>query len=145
MLYRGSHDAFLFHLTEPFPESALEELDFLYPSLGMDNVIIWMFETRLNYSVLNPCSILKEFHLHCTALRNYNKTERVNNDVNTGLSPFTEELFCNSTHQGATVTHRQRRPKPKLIWKWKQETGKGRQEHIIGQKHVGKIENNHDE
>ena len=97
--YRGSHDAFLFHLTEPFPQSALEHLEFLHPSLGMENIIIWIFKTKLKYCVLNPCSILEVFHLHCSALRNYIDIDRVNDESNSGLSPFTKDLVCNSNQQ----------------------------------------------
>ena len=89
--YAGSHDAFLFHLTEPIPESALKHLNFHYPSAGMDNLIIWVFETKLKYCVLNPCSILEVLHLHCTAIRNYGLYPRVNNASNTGWSPFTKK------------------------------------------------------
>ena len=98
MDYIGSHDAFLFHLTEPFPHSTLEHLEFLHPSLGMDNMIIWMFETKLKYCVLNPCTILEVFHLHCSALRNYHPIKRVV-DYDTGKSPFTNELVCKSSQQ----------------------------------------------
>ena len=33
--YIGSHDAFLFHLTEPISESALKDLEFKIPSAGI--------------------------------------------------------------------------------------------------------------
>ena len=94
--YIGSHDAFLFHLTEPIPESALKDLEFTNSSWGMENIVIWIFKTKLKYCVLNPCSVLEVFHLHCSNLRNHRV--RVNNDKNTGLSPFTKELVCTSHH-----------------------------------------------
>ena len=95
--YHGSHDSFLFHVTEALPESALKHLNFRLPSLGMENVLIWVFQKKLNYCTLNPCSILETFHLHCSGLRNYRNWPRVNRDSNTGRSPFTKCLVCKSS------------------------------------------------
>ena len=97
--YHGSHDAFLFHLSEPFSVSFLEHLDYLLPSSGMENVLIWLFKTKLKHCVLNPCSILEIFHLHCSNLRNYIKRVRVATSVTDGLSPFTKELVCTYSQQ----------------------------------------------
>ena len=97
--YHGSHDAFLFHLSEPFSVSFLEHLDYLLPSSGMENVLIWLFKTKLKHCVLNPCSILEMFHLHCSNLRNHIKRVRVATSVNNGLSPFTKELVCTYSQQ----------------------------------------------
>ena len=94
--YIGSHDTFLFHLTEPIPESALQHLDFEFASWGVENVLMWVFKTQLGYCLLNPCSILKTFHLHCSQLRNLSKRIRVNNATTTGEAPFTQELVCGS-------------------------------------------------
>ena len=91
--YIGSHDTFLFHLTEPIPESALQHLNLEFASRGVENVVMWVFKTKLGYCLLNPCTILKTFHLHCSKLRNTNRI-RVNNASNTDLAPFTKELVC---------------------------------------------------
>ena len=91
--YLGSHDTFLFHLTERIPDSALQHLNFKFPQWGVENVVMWMFQSKLGYCLLNPCTILETFHLHCTNLRNRNR-KRVNNKKNTGLAPFTESLVC---------------------------------------------------
>ena len=93
MKYEGSHDTFLFHLTEPIPDSALQHLNFKFAYWGVENVVMWMFQHKLGYCLLNPCTILETFHLHCTNLRNPNR-KRVNNDNNTGLAPFTDSLVC---------------------------------------------------
>ena len=93
--YGGSHDTFLFHLTEPIPESALQHLNFEFPSWGVENVVMWVFKTKLGYCLLNPCTILETFHLHCSKLRKPNRI-RVNNASNTGRAPSTKELVCNS-------------------------------------------------
>ena len=91
--YRGSHDTFLFHLTEPIPEADLQHLNFIPGSWGMENVIMWLFSTKLGYCLLNPCTILETFHFHCTNLRNSGR-KRVNNLWNTRYSRFTKDLVC---------------------------------------------------
>ena len=93
--YSGSHDSFLFHLHEPIPESALKQLNYKLASLGMENVLIWVFQRKLNYCTLNPCTILVVFHLHCSEVRNHQNNPRANHGGNTGMSPFTEKLVCN--------------------------------------------------
>ena len=92
--YIASHDSFLFHVTEALPESALERLNYRVASLGMENVLIWVFQKKLNYCTLNPCSILETFHFHCSQLHNYIHWPRVNNGSNSGVSPFTGSLVC---------------------------------------------------
>ena len=96
--YHSSHDVFLFRLNEPFPNETLEALDFKLPSLGMENVIIWHFQHKLGYCVLNPCSILESFHYHCSDVRSRDLNSvikvRVNTRKNTGRAPFTTSLNC---------------------------------------------------
>ena len=91
--YVGSHDTFLFHLTEPLPEKALKHLEIKLPSPGMENVLMWVFQHQLNYCTLNPCTILETFHLHCSKLRN-KMGKRVNHANYSGLAPFTKKLVC---------------------------------------------------
>ena len=94
--YGGSHDSFLFHVTEALPESALKLLNYQIASPGMENVLMWVFQKKLNYCILNPCSILETFHFHCSPIRNhrYQHWPRVNNARNTGWSPYTKSLVC---------------------------------------------------
>ena len=91
--YIGSHDMFLFHLTEPIPENALKHLEKGLISLGMENVFLWVFQNLLNYCTLNPCTILEMFHVHCSQVRN-NKGKRVNYPGYSGRAPFTKKLVC---------------------------------------------------
>ena len=91
--YIGSHDSFLFHLTEALPKSVLKHLNFRLPSWGMENVLIWLFQNDLKYCTLNPCSILETFHLHCSGLRNHEQRPRVDKGIS-GRSPFTKSLVC---------------------------------------------------
>ena len=92
--YIGSHDSFLYHVTEALPESALKHLNFRISSWGMENVLIWLFQTKLKYCTLNPCHVLKTFHFHCSPVRNHAPWPRVNNGSNTGMSWFTKSLVC---------------------------------------------------
>ena len=96
--YMGSHDSFLLHLTEPLPGEALGELELLLPNLGMENVLLWIFQTMLKFCTLNPCRTLETFHFHCSYLRNNYNRPRVNvkNGVHwhNGLAPFTKKLLC---------------------------------------------------
>ena len=92
--YQGSHDSFLFHVTEALPETALNHLNFRISSLGMENVLIWVFQKKLKYCTLNPCSILETFHLHCSHIHNHAHWSRVNDARNTGMSWFTKSLVC---------------------------------------------------
>ena len=91
--YIGSHDAFLFRLKKPLTEDFLEIFKFNLPSLGMERVIMWAFQTKLKYCMLNPCRILETFHLHCSGLRSPKK-QSVSNATNSVLSPFTKKLVC---------------------------------------------------
>ncbi len=89
----GSHDAFLFHLTEPMPEGALQDLNYPLGSWGSENVLLWVFQRKLRYCVLNPCSILKAYHLHCSNLRSRGKI-RVNVGGKSVSAGFTNKLVC---------------------------------------------------
>ena len=92
--YIGCHDVFLFRLTEPLPELFLKELEFDLTSLGIENVVIWLFQNKLKYCTLNPCTILETFHLHCSNVRN-KKPARVSFH-RAGMAPFTKNLVCSS-------------------------------------------------
>ena len=92
-VYEGSHDTFLFRLRKPLTEDFLENLEYDLGSPGMENVLMWAFETKLNYCILNPCRILETFHLHCSELRSPKKI-RVNIGIKSKSSPPTRKLAC---------------------------------------------------
>ncbi len=96
--YFGSHDVFLTRLKEPLPSSYLDELNFELGSLGQENVIIWLFKSKMKYCVLNPCSILQVFHYHCSGVRNRENKVRVNNERNSGHAPYTKNLLCSTSN-----------------------------------------------
>eukprot|EP00795_Rhopilema_esculentum_P000047 gene47-9653_t len=90
--YVGSHDAFALHIKdEEFLHDHLAELDVPPNTNGMENVLIWVFKERLKYKVLNPCSVLKVYHNHCTPVRD-NWRKRVNERGMNGLALFTNKL-----------------------------------------------------
>ena len=70
--YVGSHDSFVINLAEPIPEVVLEEIDYETGFLGIENCLMWAFKTLnnfMNFCILNPSSILKTFHYHCSSFQ----------------------------------------------------------------------------
>ena len=91
--YLGSHDVFLYHVKERFPNATLKLLDTITPNLnGMENLLIWMFREKLGYKVMNPCPILSVHHEHCVDIREKGR-RRVNTKLTTGMAPFTNCLL----------------------------------------------------
>ena len=82
--YVGSHDTFLMHLTKKVPEAALKELEYQMGNWGSENRLMWTFQKYMNFCLLNPCTILKTYHKHCSRLRYEGRTQ-----VNGGKSAFT--------------------------------------------------------
>ena len=92
--YIGCHDTFLFSLHEPIPEDALKLLNVKFPAPGIEEVLMWVFQNKLGYCVLNPCSILETFHFHCSGLRNHYGWKRVNINGISSYANFTKKLVC---------------------------------------------------
>eukprot|EP00794_Sanderia_malayensis_P012709 gene12710-14014_t len=91
--YLGSHDVFVFHVKNEFTPELLKPLDEVTPELyGMENVVIWTFDKKFKFRVLNPCRILYVHHHHCISIRNKDK-KRVNKAENTGYAGFTDQLI----------------------------------------------------
>ena len=91
--YTGGHDAYIFCLKEPISESLLtgSEIDSKTDSFGIENSWIWLFR-HLGFKVLNPCNILKVYHVHCILLRSKNRP-RVTNRKKSALQPPSNKLF----------------------------------------------------
>ena len=90
--YLGSHDTFIFDVRHGFTSEELIPMDKISANLsGMENVLIWMFKTKLGFTVLNPCPILKVNHQHCVPIRDKNRT-RVNTRGKSGGAEFTNML-----------------------------------------------------
>lgn len=89
-----SHDTFLTRLKEPLSEDFLSELEFNLVSPGIENMIIWLFQKKLKYCVLNPCAILEVYHYHCTNLRTSRTSIPRVNLKRSGEAPFVDRLSC---------------------------------------------------
>ena len=89
--YMGSHDAFVFYVNGPLPLHELVELNVTPNLSGMENILIWIFETKLNYKVLNPCKVLIVYHIHCISIRDKGR-RRINVKGRTGRVQFTDKL-----------------------------------------------------
>ena len=95
--YKGSHDTFVFILKEPIPSDVLDELDYQLGTLGSENRLMWAFETKLNYCLLNPCCVLETYHFHCSGVRTSDYRERINtNGKSVMCSPSQELTHCRS-------------------------------------------------
>ena len=90
--YIGSHDTFSFVPVEKFPEEGLNEINRKSDDLGLENILIWVFQTKFKYKALNPCFILKTYHNHCDGSAHNKGRPRINNDNNTGGAGFTDKL-----------------------------------------------------
>jgi hypothetical protein len=93
--YKGSHDTFIFILKEPIPSDVLDELDYQLGCLGSENRLMWAFETKFDYCLLNPCCVLETYHFHCSGVRTSDYQERINtNGKSVMCSPSQELTHC---------------------------------------------------
>ena len=90
--YYGSHDTFVFILHEPIPSDVLDELNYQLGSPGSENRLMWAFETKMNYCLLNPCFLLKTYHFHCSGVRTSH--ERINTKGKSATCPPSKLLVC---------------------------------------------------
>eukprot|EP00795_Rhopilema_esculentum_P009280 gene9280-16974_t len=91
-LYLGSHDTFVFKVLKEWTENTFIGLEGISPDLlGMENFVIWFFQTKLNYLVLNPCKLLFIHHHHCVPVRSANR-QRVNSQGKSSLVGFSRIL-----------------------------------------------------
>ena len=72
--YFGSHDTFIFVLTHRLDEPVLSELDNNMHVFGVENVLLWVLKSRMNKTLLNPCSYLKVYHNHCVDIHGAART-----------------------------------------------------------------------
>ena len=89
--YVGSHDAFVFYVNETIDRQKLVELDVTPNINGMENVLMWIFKTRLSYKILNPCKVLVVYHEHCLSIREIGR-RRINIGGKSALASFTNQL-----------------------------------------------------
>jgi hypothetical protein len=85
--YVGSHDTYLFVLTQRIDESTLSEFNYNMHVMGGDNVFIWVLKKRMKMKVLNPCKYLRTYHNHCVDIHGSVRT-RINIGGKSGGAPF---------------------------------------------------------
>ncbi len=74
--YVGSHDVFMYHVKEKFSAERLKPMEEVTPNIyGMENVLMFVFRVRLNYTILNPCQVLIVHHQHCISVREPGRIE----------------------------------------------------------------------
>lgn len=91
--YQDSHDAFLFFVHSPFSNDFLQAVDFASNTYGSENVVIWAFKSILNFSVLNPCRLLRIHHFHCSQVRPRDRPW-VDKPETHGQANFTDSLYA---------------------------------------------------
>ena len=90
-IYWRSHDTFIFRARK-WPSILMEDLTNVTPDKhGMENVVLWFFNTKLNYTILNPCRILFVHHHHCVAIRGLNRPS-INFSGRSHTAEFTDRL-----------------------------------------------------
>ena len=97
-----SYDSYLFHLNEPVDGAVLREIDFPTNAYGIENRCVWAFKTFMHFCILNPCSVLQTFHIHCSGLHGANRT-RVNVGGKTAAGEVTTNLTCHQKHSNTAV------------------------------------------
>ncbi|CAB4043079.1 Hypothetical predicted protein [Paramuricea clavata] len=80
----GSHDAYIFVLTQPLEESVLVELDYYMNVYGAENKLVWVLRNKMKRRLLNPCKYLKTYHNHCVDIIGNART-RINRNGKSGV------------------------------------------------------------
>ena len=89
--YLGSHDTFILQ-AKKWNSTLLNELNDVTPDKpGMENLFLWFFKVKMDYTVLNPCQVLFVHHHHCVPIRGANRP-RINKDDKSLSVGFTNKL-----------------------------------------------------
>ena len=89
--YVGSHDAFMFYVNGEIDREKLVEIDVTPNMYGMENLLMWIFQSKFKYRILNPCKVLVVYHNHCVGIRETGR-RRINPLGKTAMVPFTDKL-----------------------------------------------------
>ena len=60
---------FVLYIAANVTMEMLMGLDFGQNGAGMENVLMWYFEKRMGYRLLNPCKIVYVYHNHCVPVK----------------------------------------------------------------------------
>ncbi|CAH1800366.1 unnamed protein product [Owenia fusiformis] len=80
--YNGSHDVHVFYMDTAFDDWSLNFLTFPINRAGVENLFMYVIKKRLKKNILNPCSILKTHHNHCSGIRSRYTSTRLDRGVN---------------------------------------------------------------
>jgi hypothetical protein len=84
--YIGSHDVYIFVLTQRLKESILSELDYEMHLYGGDNRLLWVLKNQMKKKLLNPCKYLRTYHNHCVDIHSSIRP-RINENGKSGWVP----------------------------------------------------------
>ena len=91
--YLGSHDTFLFHVKIRWTVESLDQIKGITSNMPfMENRIISMFRTKFNYTVLNPCKVLRVYHNHCVPIREKGRGSKFLEPQEIGREQFSYHL-----------------------------------------------------
>ena len=89
--YIGSHDVFVFR-AKKWTADLLNDLNTVSPNYsGMENLLLWLFNVKLKYRIMNPCKRLFVHHHHCVPMRGQNRP-RVNGGGKSLTVGFTDKF-----------------------------------------------------
>ena len=88
--YIGSHDTYVYCLRKPLPLRNFAELNAKSDEFGVENIWIWAFRQE-KFKVLNPCLVLKTYHVHCNGFHSKKRT-RINSR-HSGAAGYTNKLY----------------------------------------------------
>jgi len=90
-IYWGSHDTFILQVRK-WTSNELDGLTNVTPDKpGMENVFLWYLQTKMGYTVLNPCQVLFVHHHHCIPIRGRNR-QRINVGGKSAVAGFTDKF-----------------------------------------------------
>ncbi|XP_050413003.2 uncharacterized protein LOC126827565 isoform X2 [Patella vulgata] len=95
--YKGSHDTYIFVPTGEFPTAIRKHLAVMAQHYGVENMSIWAFRNLGKFTVINPCKVLKTYHLHCSQLRDAQRRMINSWDMGLALAYPTDDLYSNSS------------------------------------------------
>ena len=87
----GSYDLFAFYVQGKVPKAMIEEMDYTQAKWGMENVFVWYAQNKWGYHVMNPCKVLKVYHIDCHHISIKNRNRQQTGHI--GTVPFTDKLY----------------------------------------------------
>jgi len=89
--FMGSHDVFVFYVSGSIDSQKLVEVDVGPNIFGMENRLLWIFQAKLQYRILNPCKVLVVHHNHCVGMRETGR-KQIYDGAKFVMASFTDKL-----------------------------------------------------